>query len=117
MTNTKYCYCEKCNKTMENDQFYQSNNLEKYPNGKLKQCKDCITKNIDINNPETYLWILQECDVPYDPCIWKKMTNRSNFQKKPTLGKYLSFMRLGSYMRFRWEDSYRFNEGDDRFGR
>ena len=48
MTNTKYCYCEKCNKTIENDQFYQSNNLEKYPNGRLKQCKKIVLQKIQI---------------------------------------------------------------------
>ena len=26
-------YCEKCNRTMSADQFYGSNNLEKYPEG------------------------------------------------------------------------------------
>lgn len=26
-------YCEKCGKTMNPDQFYTSNNFEKYPNG------------------------------------------------------------------------------------
>ena len=28
----KQYYCEKCNRTMAADQFYSSNNLEKYPN-------------------------------------------------------------------------------------
>ena len=27
-------YCEKCNKTMLADQFYGTNNLQKYPDGK-----------------------------------------------------------------------------------
>ena len=58
-------YCEKCNRTMSAEQFYTSNNLEKYPNdGKLKQCKKCITMHVDNWNPDTYLWILQEVDVP-----------------------------------------------------
>ena len=48
-------YCEKCNKTMNGDQFYSSNNLEKYPNdGKLRQCKKCITMHVDNFTPETY---------------------------------------------------------------
>jgi hypothetical protein len=29
-------YCEKCKKTMGPNEFYGSNNLEKYPEGKLK---------------------------------------------------------------------------------
>jgi hypothetical protein len=66
-------YCEKCNRTMGGDQFYGSNNLEKYPEGKLKQCKKCITMHVDNFNPDTYLWILQECDVPYVPEEWNKL--------------------------------------------
>ena len=70
----KVYYCEKCNKTMGGDQFYSSNNLEKYPNdGKLNQCKKCITMHVDNWNPDTYLWILQEIDVPYIPEEWNKL--------------------------------------------
>lgn len=36
MEEKKLYYCEKCNKTMGGDQFYTSNNLEKYKeDGKL----------------------------------------------------------------------------------
>lgn len=28
-------YCEKCNRTMAEDNFYLSNNHEKYPEGRL----------------------------------------------------------------------------------
>lgn len=56
MIDKKTYYCEKCNRTMSADQFYTSNNLEKYPNdGKLRQCKKCITMHVDNFNPETYL--------------------------------------------------------------
>ena len=56
-------YCEKCNRTMGAEQFYSSNNLEKYPNdGKFPQCKKCITMHVDNWNPDTYLWIIQEAD-------------------------------------------------------
>ena len=58
-------YCEKCNRTMDEKQFYGSNNTEKYPQGKLHQCKKCVSLHVDNFNPDTYLWILQECDVPY----------------------------------------------------
>ena len=51
-------YCEKCNRTMGADQFYGSNNEVKYSEGKLKQCKKCITMHVDNFNLDTYLWIL-----------------------------------------------------------
>jgi len=53
------CYCKTCNRTMAEEQFYTSYNTEKYPpNGKLPECKKCITRHVDNFNPETFLWIL-----------------------------------------------------------
>lgn len=41
-------YCEHCHKTKPEKDFYGSNNLVKYPNnGKLTQCKQCISMHID----------------------------------------------------------------------
>lgn len=107
----KTYYCEKCNRTMSDDQFYSSNNLDKYPNdGKLNQCKKCITMHVDNWNPDTYLWILQECDVPYIPDEWMKlMANYAKDKSKVTgmtiLGRYLSKMKLKQYKDYRWKDT------------
>lgn len=44
----KLYYCEKCGRTMNGDQFYTSYNTTKYPeDGKLKQCKKCLTMHVD----------------------------------------------------------------------
>lgn len=101
-------YCEKCNRTMNADQFYGSNNLNKYPEGKLKQCKKCMSMHVDNFNPETYLWILQECDVPYVPDEWNKLLvkygqDRSKLTGMTILGRYLSKMKLKQYKDYRWE--------------
>ena len=106
----KVFYCEKCNKTMDETQFYGSNNLEKYPEGKLNQCKKCITMHVDNWNPDTYLWILQECDVPYIPDEWNKLLMTYGKDKKKTtgltiLGRYLSKMRLKQFKDYRWKDN------------
>lgn len=104
-------YCERCNKTLRADEFYSSNNLEKYPNeGKLPQCKKCITAHVDNWNPDTYLWILQEVDVPYVPEEWDKlMTSYIKDNKKITgmtiLGRYLSKMKLKQFREYRWKDN------------
>lgn len=96
---------------MSGDQFYSSNNLEKYPNdGKFPQCKKCITMHIDNWNPDTYLWILQEADVPYIPEEWNKlMASYARDGKKITgttiLGRYLSKMKLKQYKDYRWKDT------------
>ena len=101
-------YCEKCNRTMNADQFYGSNNTTKYPDGKLRQCKKCISMHIDNFNPDTYMWILQECDVPYVPDEWNKLLasyakDRSKLTGMTILGRYLSKMKLKQYRDYRWE--------------
>ena len=100
-------FCEKCHKTMRGDEFYGSNNLEKYPEGKLHQCKKCISMHVDNFNPDTYLWILQECDVPYVPEEWNKLLmkypDRSKLTGMTILGRYLSKMKLKQHKDYRWE--------------
>ena len=101
-------YCEKCNRTMNADQFYGSNNTTKYPDGKLRQCKKCISMHIDNFNPDTYMWILQECDVPYVPEEWNKLLasyakDKSKLTGMTILGRYLSKMKLKQYREYRWE--------------
>ena len=103
-------YCEKCNRTMGGDQFYGSNNLEKYPESKLKQCKKCITMHVDNFNSETYLWILQDCDVPYVPEEWNKLLatygkDRAKLTGTTILGRYLSKMKLKQWRDYRWKDT------------
>ena len=103
-------YCEKCNKTMNSDQFYMSNNLEKYPEGKLNKCKKCVSMHVDNFNPDTYLWILQECDVPYVPDEWTKLLakygrDKTKLSGMTILGRYLAKMRLKQFKEYRWKDS------------
>lgn len=93
-------YCERCRGTMdEAKNFYLSNNLTKYPDGRLNICKKCVASRIDNFNPETYLWILQELDVPYVPNEWNKILLRYRDDKEKLssgaiLGKYLSVMKI-----------------------
>ena len=100
--------CIKCNKTMdENTQFYT------YKNGdKTAMCKKCLTMHIDNFNPETYLWLLQDMDVPYVEAEWKVLRDRA-FAKNPNLngmsvfGKYLSKMKLKQWNSYGWADTER----------
>ena len=107
----KQYYCEKCHKTMDGTQFYTSNNLEKYSNdGKLPQCKKCITMHVNNWDPKTYLWILQECDVPYIPEQWDALMSKFAKDPKKTtgmtiIGRYLSKMKLAQFHDYRWKDS------------
>lgn len=107
----KQYYCEKCNRTMAADQFYSSNNLEKYPNdGKFPICKKCMTMHVDNWNPDTYMWILQEADVPYIPDEWNKLMasyakNKNKVTGMTIVGRYLSKMKLKQFCDYRWKDT------------
>lgn len=95
---------------MNDTNFYGSNNLEKYPDGKLNMCKKCITAHVDNFDPETYLWILQECDVPYIPNKWndtlaKWGKDKSKLTGTTIIGRYLSAIKLKPYDKFRWKDN------------
>ena len=105
------CYCEKCRKTMAAVNFYRSNNLEKYPNnGVMNQCKKCITLHVDNWDPDTFLWILREADVPYVEDKWNELLHK--YAQDPTkvtgttiLGRYLAQMKLNQFLKYRWADT------------
>ena len=107
----KQYYCEKCGKTMAEDQFYKSNNKYKYTNGGVvPTCKKCLTMHVDNWNPDTYLWLLQELDVPYIPDEWNKLMMK--YAKDPDkvtgttiIGRYLSKMKLNQWKEYRWKDN------------
>ena len=111
MANGKQYYCKNCNRTMAEEQFYTSNNIEKYPpEGKMPECKKCLTRHVDNYNPDTYLWILQEIDVPYIPDQWNQLMlkyakDRSKLTGTTILGRYLAKMKLNQWKEFRWKDN------------
>lgn len=103
-------FCNKCKKTMRDEEFYYSNNKEKYPDGKLTICKACLTSRVDNWDADTYLWILEECDVPYIPKEWFNLVER--YCKDPStvtgltiIGRYLGKMKLVQYKKHRWKDT------------
>lgn len=108
-------FCDKCNKVMDSENFYRTNNLVKYPNGFLTNCKKCTTMHVDNWDPDTYLWILEECDVPWVPKEWNElMAKWAQDPRKVTsttiIGRYLSKMKLKQYKDYRWSDNVYFAE-------
>ena len=93
-------FCKKCGRTMSDNEFYTSKNIEKYPpDGKMDTCKKCLTMHVDNWDPETYKWILQEIDVPYIKEEWDALLEKyGKDPKKVTgltiIGRYLSKMKL-----------------------
>ena len=103
-------FCEKCKRTLDEKEFYNSNNIEKYPTGKLNQCKKCLTMHVDNWDPQTYTWILEECDVPYVPDEWNKVlakytSSGTKITSMTIIGRYLSKMKLKQYKDKRWKDT------------
>jgi len=88
--------CQKCNKAMEEENFYT------YKDGtKTELCKKCLTMHIDNFNPDTFLWLLEKMDVPYIPEEWNVLRDRAYAKLGPigingmsVFGKYLSKMKL-----------------------
>lgn len=100
--------CEKCRKQMEDTNFYT------YRDGtKHKYCKACLTMHIDNFDPSTFLYILEDMDVPWLPWEWNTLRDKA-YAKNPNkmnglsvIGKYLSKMRLKQHKDERWADSER----------
>jgi len=99
-------FCEKCNKEMEDSNFYT------YKSGKKTElCKKCLTMHIDAFDETTFLWVLEKMDLPYIPVEWNSLRDK-DYQKKGALkfesaavfGKYLSKMKLNQWNKYGWED-------------
>jgi hypothetical protein len=100
-------FCEKCNKEMEDGNFYT------YKSGKKTElCKKCLTMHIDAFNEQTFLWLLEKLDLPYIPAEWNSLRDK-DYEKKGALkfksdavfGKYLSKMKLTQWNKYGWADS------------
>lgn len=91
---------------MEDTNFYT------YRDGtKHKYCKACLTMHIDNFDPSTFLYILEDMDVPWLPWEWNTIRDKA-YAKDPrkmnglsVIGKYLSKMRLKQHKNDRWADS------------
>ena len=99
-------HCDRCNKTMDENNFYT------YKDGrKTELCKKCLTAHIDNFDPNTFLWLLEKMDVPYIPEEWNVLRDRE-YAKDPfkmngmsVFGRYLSKMKLKQWKQYGWADS------------
>lgn len=102
------CFCEKEGRWLRAVNFYT------YKDGsKPKMCKACLTMHIDNFDPETFLWLLKDFDVPWIEEEWVKIRDRA-FAKAPlkmngmsVFGKYLSQMKLTQHKNHTWADTER----------
>ena len=110
--------CPKCGRTLEEIKFfsYRYDREKKYP-----ICKDCIKKDIDDYNPDTFIKYIKEFNDPWSPTLWNDMVKKEEIRRKERegmykyltntpsiIGKYLSYVRLKAYKGFTWETSDQF---------
>ena len=107
--------CTTCKQILDEKSFYTSNDKEKYPDGRVNECKKCMTRHLDNWDKSTYLWILAEVDVPYIEEEWNKIMEAhadkpEKLVSSVILGKYISKMKLSQYKKFRFADSDRIHD-------
>ena len=105
------CFCDKCQKTMDEGQFYT------YKDGnKTELCKKCLTLHINNFDEKSFVWLLEKMDVPYVPEEWivlrdKAMAKANDDPRKlngmSVFGKYLSKMKLKQWKDYGWADTER----------
>lgn len=99
-------FCPKCERTLSSDNFYTRKNGEK-----TQLCKKCLTMHVDAFDEETFLWILEEIDVPYVEPEWNVLRDRAfalnpdKIDNTAIFGKYLSKMRLSQWKKRCWADT------------
>ena len=104
-------YCTKCGKTMAVTNFYTFKNGDK-----CELCKGCLTMHVNNWEPDTFLWILEQFDVPWLPWEWNVLRDRA-YAKNPykmtgmsVIGKYLSKMKLKQWNKYTWADTERLQQ-------
>lgn len=103
-------FCPVCAKTLTEDNFYCSNNYEKYPDGKMNKCKQCTCLMVDNWDKSTFLPILEDADVPFVLEEWNKLLDkhakdRSKVNGTTIIGRYIGKMRLSQFNKYRWADT------------
>ena len=103
--------CKKCGKTLKISSFYRKRDGEY-----LDLCKACYTMHMDCFEPETFLWALEECDIPYIPSKWNSVRDKyfdrdpDNINVTAIFGRYLSVMCLNQWKKYGWADTERLQE-------
>lgn len=106
----QHYYCDVCGRLLDKFEYYKTNNIKKYPDGRMSTCKKCVTLHVDNWNPKTFLPILQDIDVPYIKQEWNSILGQAYYKKDnithlTVIGKYLAKMRTKSFKHYRWSDT------------
>lgn len=99
--------CIRCNKLLRIDSFYKRRD-----GTHLDICKKCAGARVDSFDPETFLYILKDLDIPYLEVEWSDLRDKiyargGKVEGTSVLGKYVSKMKLRQWKEFGWDDSER----------
>ncbi|MFC8688166.1 hypothetical protein [Brevibacillus porteri] len=96
--------CLSCGKNKKYEQFYLSNSDYHKVDGKHPVCKDCLKKNLDIEDIETVKYVLIELNRPFLADIWESTLAESSARKKEAFGMYIKNVQL-NFKDLTWKDS------------
>ena len=103
-----YCFmqlvdrCSKKNGIMPVSDFYNTNNLSLFKNGKMPICKHCFKKYVYVDkeiNIEKFKKLLMICDMPY----YEQEFRSALESKKETVGTYFKNIQL-NYKNSTWSN-------------
>lgn len=103
--------CSKCQRVMEDLKFYSKKNGDKFD-----MCKQCLTMHVDNYNEDTFLWIIEQADLPWVPSEWNAIRQKQYAKKgrkmngMSVVGKYFSKMRLNQWKKYNWATSAKAQE-------
>lgn len=98
--------CGQCGRRRPATEFYSDRDGERFPT-----CKECLCAYLDPRRPDTFMWILEELDFPWDEAEWVEAYNRAlakhptNLSPRNVLGYYLRRMNMSQWRGKRWSDS------------
>lgn len=91
----KLCQSTSCGKEKPITAFYKVDSVL-FPDGTINICKDCIKKDINIDDIEDVVGFLRQIDKTFNKELWDKVY--SNKDKKEPIGAYLGMINsLGQY--------------------
>ena len=105
--------CPKCGMWLEETDFFAKH---RFDNELYPLCKDCMCANIEMTDPDTFMWIMQEFDVPYIKATWSNTANKmylrdpSSYTPRNVMGQYLRAMNMKQYKHLRFADTDACNE-------
>lgn len=95
--------CGKCGRSIDEDNFYQNKD-----GSKMELCKKCFTMHMDAFDPDTFMWAIKQCDIPYIEPEWNILRDKAyakdpkKFSSMAIFGKYLSKMKLKQWKDKDW---------------